>query len=60
MYYPITNEDDLVEFLKQVDGASLSKITYQNGYYPGLGRKGLARVWNVIVESNILFKSNIF
>lgn len=53
LHYPVANENDLIEFLKQVDGKVLTKKTFQDDYTPGLGRKTMNRVWTVVVESNV-------
>lgn len=53
MHYPVSDVNELVEFLKQVDVKVLSKKTFQDDYNPGLGRKMLNRIWTVVVESNV-------
>lgn len=53
LHYPISDENDLIEFLHQIDGKQLYEMTYQKDYVPGFGRKGFGRIWSVCIESNM-------
>lgn len=53
--YPIRNLDDLIEFLRTVDGKLLANITKVREYTPGLGRKAPGLLWLPVVERNDLF-----
>lgn len=53
-HYPVTNKRDLIKFLNQIDGKLLSKMTFQNDYVPGFGRKTFNRIWTVCIEGETL------
>lgn len=50
LHYPAKNKRDLLKVLDQIDGKLLSKMTFQNDYVPGFGRKTFNRIWTVSVE----------
>lgn len=53
LYYPVSNKNELLTFLKQVDAKLLTEKTFQVFYYPGMGRKTAKRIWTAVIESNI-------
>lgn len=55
LHYPISNDNDLLEFLQQIDGKQLTKMTYQKDYEPGFGRKSFNRIWTVCIEGNVIY-----
>lgn len=57
LHYPISDDSDLLDFLQEVDGDLLYKMTYQKDYVPGFGRKSFNRIWSICVEG--LFKFNL-
>lgn len=51
MHYPVNSKRELLTFLKEVDGITLSEKTYQNDYVAGYGRKLTNRIWAPVIES---------
>lgn len=54
LHYPISNENDLLEFLREIDGNLLYKMTYQKDYVPGFGRKSFNRIWSICIEGLVV------
>lgn len=54
LHYPITDKNDLLMFLQQIDGKLLYKMTQQNDYVPGFGRKSFNRIWSISIEGTVV------
>lgn len=50
LHYPVDNNRDLIEFLKQIDGKTLIKRTYQDFTNTGFGRRMANLIWATVVE----------
>lgn len=50
LHYPVDNNRDLLEFLKQVDAKLLTKRTFQNFSNPGFGRRMANSIWSTVIE----------
>lgn len=55
MYFPVFDENDMLEFLHQVDGRSLSKRAFQASGETGLGRKTFDLVWTPCIEGSSVY-----
>lgn len=53
----MSNKEELIEFLKHVDGRILLTKTFRPEYSPGIGRRVFDRVWSVSIEGRILGRS---
>lgn len=54
LHYPVDNNRDLLEFLKQVDAKLLTKRTFQNFSNPGFGRRMANSIWSTVIERTYL------
>lgn len=50
LHYPVDNNRDLLEFLRQIDGNLLTKRTYQDFSNTGFGRRMANLIWSTAVE----------
>ncbi|XP_031622630.1 esterase E4-like [Contarinia nasturtii] len=50
LHYPVDNNRDLLEFLRQIDGKLLTKRTHQDFSNPGFGRRMANLIWATAVE----------
>lgn len=60
LHYPISDDDDLLEFLREIDAKLLYKMSYQKAYLPGFGRKSFNRIWTVCIEGLVEFNLKIW
>lgn len=54
LHYPVDNNRDLLEFLRQIDGKLLTQRTYQDLHITGFGRRIANLIWSTVVERKIL------
>lgn len=59
LHYPVDNNRDLLEFLRQIDGKLLTKRTYQDFSNPGFGRRMANLIWGTAVERERNAKTDI-
>ncbi|XP_055320352.1 esterase B1-like [Sitodiplosis mosellana] len=50
LHYPVENNRDLLEFLRQIDGKLLTKRTFQDFSNTGFGRRMANLIWATAVE----------
>lgn len=50
LHYPVDNNRDLLEFLREIDGKLLTQRTYQDFSNPGFGRRMANLIWATAVE----------
>lgn len=50
LHYPVDNNRDLLEFLKQIDAKVLTQRTYQDFSNTGFGRRMANLIWATVVE----------
>lgn len=53
LHYPVDNNRDLLEFLKQVDAKLLTQHTFQNFSNTGFGRRMANMIWATVIERMI-------
>lgn len=58
LHYPVDNNRDLLEFLRQIDAKVLTQRTYQDFSNTGFGRRMANLIWATVVERNfpIIYK----
>lgn len=52
LHYPVDNNRDLLEFLRQIDAKLLTQRTYQDFSNTGFGRRMANLIWATVVERN--------
>lgn len=50
LHYPVENNRDLLEFLRQIDGKLLTQRTFQDFSNTGFGRRMANLIWATAVE----------
>lgn len=50
LHYPLDNNKDLLEFLREIDAKLLTQRTFQGFHYPGFGRQMGNLIWATAVE----------
>lgn len=50
LHYPVDNNRDLLEFLKEIDANILTQRTFQNFSNTGFGRRMANSIWSTVLE----------
>lgn len=54
LHYPISNKNDLIKFLQQIDAIQFYQETFQQDYVSGFGRKSFNRIWTPCIEGKMI------
>lgn len=60
LHYPVDNNRDLLEFLRQIDAKVLTQRTYQDFSNTGFGRRMANLIWATVVERNFTIYKHTF